>query len=65
MEEEDAEDVRELMRYEEGTAGALMTTEYIGLASGITAEQAIVRLRNWRRRRKPFITCTWWMAMNG
>lgn len=45
MEDEDAAEVRELMQYEEGTAGALMTTEYITFSSSITAEQAINQLR--------------------
>lgn len=45
MEDEDAAEVRELMQYEEGTAGALMTTEYITFPSSITAEQAINQLR--------------------
>ena len=41
----DAAEVRELMQYEEGIAGALMTTEYITFSSAITAEQAINQLR--------------------
>jgi magnesium transporter len=45
MESDDAEDVRELMQYEEGTAGALMTNEFIALSSHITAEEAINQLR--------------------
>lgn len=45
MEADDAEEVRELMQYEEGTAGAIMTTEFIGLPMGLTAEQTIERLR--------------------
>ena len=45
MENEDAAEVRELMQYEEGIAGALMTTEYITFSSSITAEQAINQLR--------------------
>ncbi|MQL50996.1 CBS domain-containing protein [Desulfofundulus thermobenzoicus] len=45
MEPEEAEDVRELMGYPEDTAGALMTTEYIGFPAGMTAEGAINRLR--------------------
>ena len=45
MEDEDAAEVRELMQYEEGIAGALMTTEYITFSSSITAEQAIDQLR--------------------
>lgn len=45
MEDEDAAEVRELMQYEEGTAGSLMTTEYITFSSSITADQAIQQLR--------------------
>ena len=45
MEDEDAAEVRELMQYEEGTAGALMTTEYITFSASITADQAINQLR--------------------
>lgn len=45
MESEDAEDVRELMKYEEDTAGALMTTEYIGFPLYLKAEEAIDKLR--------------------
>lgn len=45
MESDDADDVRELMQHEEGTAGALMTTEYIAFASHLSAGQAIDKLR--------------------
>jgi len=45
MEADEAEDVRELMQYEEGIAGALMTTEFIALSPDVSAEQAIVQLR--------------------
>lgn len=45
MEDEDAAEVRELMQYEEGTAGALMTTAFITFAASITAAQAIDQLR--------------------
>ncbi len=45
MEADDAAEVRELMQYEEGTAGALMTTEFIAFPAKITAEQAINQLR--------------------
>ncbi len=40
MEPEEAQEVRELMEYEEGTAGALMTTEFIALSPEITAAEA-------------------------
>jgi len=42
---EEASDVRELLAYDEDTAGGLMTTEYVGVRAGLTAEQAIVHLR--------------------
>jgi flagellar motility protein MotE (MotC chaperone)/sporulation protein YlmC with PRC-barrel domain len=45
MEPEEAQEVRELMEYEEGTAGALMTTEYIALSPDISAAEAFPRLR--------------------
>jgi len=45
MEPGEAEDVRELMEYPEGTAGALMTTEYVSFPYNLTAQEAIDRLR--------------------
>jgi len=45
MEVDDAEGVRELMQYEEGTAGALMTTEFIAFSAELTVEEVINRLR--------------------
>jgi Mg/Co/Ni transporter MgtE len=37
--------VRELLRYEEDTAGGLMTTEYVTVTPDMTAAQAIEHLR--------------------
>lgn len=45
MEPNEAKDVRELMGYQEDTAGALMTTEYIAFPAGLTAEETIIKLR--------------------
>ena len=45
MEPEEAQDVRELMEHEEGTAGALMTTEFIALPPDLTVAQAFPELR--------------------
>ncbi len=39
------EDIRRLSSYEEDTAGALMTSEYATLSPGLTARQAIDKLR--------------------
>ena len=45
MEPEDAEDVKELLVYDDKTAGGLMTTEYLAIARDLTAQQAIERIR--------------------
>jgi len=45
MEREEAADVRKLLAYPEDTAGGIMNTEYIAVAPGLTAEQAISLLR--------------------
>ncbi|NMG40605.1 magnesium transporter [Chelativorans sp. ZYF759] len=39
------EDIRKLAAYEEGTAGAIMTSDYATLAPDLTATQALTRLR--------------------
>ncbi|HOF87323.1 MAG TPA: magnesium transporter [Armatimonadota bacterium] len=46
MEPADAEDVRALLRYDEDTAGGLMTTEFIALPEAMTAAAAIAALRH-------------------
>jgi len=45
MEGEEAEDVRKLLGYPEESAGGIMTTEYVSIRPGLTAEQAIQVLR--------------------
>ena len=45
MDPEEAQEVRELMGHAEGTAGALMTTEYIALPPELTVAEAFPRLR--------------------
>lgn len=45
MEPEEAEDVKELLVYEDNTAGGLMTTEYVAVSKDLTAQQTIDRLR--------------------
>ncbi len=45
METEEADEVRELLTYEEDTAGGLMTTEYVTVGPELTAAQAIDHLR--------------------
>ncbi len=39
------EDIRRLTSYEEGTAGSVMTSDYVMLSQDLTAQQAIDRLR--------------------
>lgn len=45
MEAEEAEEVKELLHYDENTAGGLMTPEFVALPLHLTAQQAIDRLR--------------------
>jgi CBS domain-containing protein len=45
MEPEQAEDVRELMAYDDETAGGLMTTEFVAIKENLTCDETIDRLR--------------------
>lgn len=45
MEAEEADEVRELLRYDEDTAGGLMTTEYVSVLPNMNAAQTIEHLR--------------------
>jgi magnesium transporter len=45
MEREEAENVRRLLAYPDDTAGGIMTTEFVAVRSGLTAEQTIRTLR--------------------
>lgn len=42
---EEAEDVKELMAYDDDTAGGLMTTELVAIQANLTCEETINRLR--------------------
>lgn len=46
MEKEDAAEVRELLGFEENTAGSMMTTEYVMVHETATVEGAIAALKN-------------------
>lgn len=46
MEKEEAADVRELLGFEENTAGALMTNEFVFVGEAASVEGAIAALRN-------------------
>jgi CBS domain-containing protein/sporulation protein YlmC with PRC-barrel domain len=45
MESDEAEEVRELLSFPEDTAGGLMTTEYVAVSLGLTAQECIDALR--------------------
>ena len=45
MERDEAEELNELLRYPEDTAGGKMTTEYVAIPASLTATQTIERLR--------------------
>lgn len=46
LETEDAQEIRELMSFDPDTAGGIMNTEIIILEKGLTADEAVVRLRS-------------------
>jgi Mg/Co/Ni transporter MgtE len=46
MDDEDAEDVRRLLSYADGTAGSLMTTEVISMGPTATVAQALAEIRD-------------------
>jgi Mg/Co/Ni transporter MgtE len=46
MEKDEANEVRELLGFEENTAGALMTTEYVVVHESATVEGAIAALKS-------------------
>ncbi len=45
MEKEEADEVQELLAYREDTAGGLMTTEFVAVDEGLTAQECIDQLR--------------------
>ncbi|MGO2242903.1 MAG: magnesium transporter [Halomonas sp.] len=45
MAHQEREDLKRLSSYEEGTAGAIMTSDYVAIASGMTVSQAMMRVR--------------------
>ncbi len=45
MKKEEVEDVQELMRYKENTAGGIMDTEFVELKKNMSAKQAILKLQ--------------------
>jgi magnesium transporter len=49
MKAEEIDDVRKLLTYKEGTAGSLMTTEFVELRKNMTARKAILRLQEEQR----------------
>ncbi|MGQ7262879.1 magnesium transporter [Vreelandella sp. V005] len=45
MAHREREDLKRLASYEEGTAGAIMTSDYVSIASGMTVSKAMMRVR--------------------
>jgi len=45
MAHQEREDLKRLASYDEGTAGAVMTSDYIAIPSGLTVSQAMMRVR--------------------
>ncbi|MGM0568789.1 MAG: magnesium transporter [Elusimicrobiota bacterium] len=51
MKREEAEDVKELLAYEEDTAGGRMTTEFVSVPPGISAKEALLVLQKEANRK--------------
>ncbi len=49
MKSEEVDDVRKLLKFKEGTAGNLMTTEFVELKKEMTARRAILKLQESQR----------------
>ena len=49
--------INQLLRYEENTAGSIMTTEYVSLRSDMTVEEAILRIRRQGVDKETIYTC--------
>ncbi|MFC3283904.1 magnesium transporter [Litchfieldella rifensis] len=45
MARQEREDIKRLASYEEGTAGSVMTSDYVAIPSGMTVSQAMMRVR--------------------
>ena len=45
MAHQEREDLKRLASYEEGTAGAIMTSDYVAIPGGMTVSQAMMRVR--------------------
>jgi magnesium transporter len=58
MEKDEAEEVQELMTYDEDTAGGIMTTEFVAVPASLTAAQTIDRLRDLEPTPRRSTTCT-------
>ena len=49
--------INQLLRYEENTAGSIMTTEYVSLRPQMTVEEAILRIRRQGVDKETIYTC--------
>ena len=49
--------INQLLRYEENTAGSIMTTEYVSLRPNMTVEEAILRIRRQGVDKETIYTC--------
>ncbi len=49
--------INQLLRYEENTAGSIMTTEYVSLRPDMTVEEAILRIRRQGVDKETIYTC--------
>ncbi len=55
MDEEDASEIKELLHYEDETAGAIMTTEFVSIVANQTVRSAMYVLKKSQKLQKQFI----------
>ena len=58
-------EVRELLEFEEDTAGGMMNTEYVALHDNASVMDALAACAATRTCWKASIPCSWWMPTNG
>ena len=52
IDEDESRDIRQLLSYPDGSAGSMMTTEFVALPAAITAQQAIEQIRDTAREKE-------------
>jgi magnesium transporter len=54
---EDREKINEILKYDDDTAGSIMSVEYIKVREDATIQDAILKVRQWKDKADDFSTC--------